>query len=238
MIIVIYDDCHILWPSENLRISHFPMLKDDGLTVTVNREIALAREDMQFLTDEHPMVTAAMDLVLSSETGNAAVSVIKHSQLKAGQFLLEMLFVIECSAPAELQIGRFLPHTPIRILIDQNKQDLTDVISHQSMVESGDKFDKDQISNFLNNQRDHILDIIKVAEQDADLQMQKLVAEGSQKMHGSLTGEIKRLIRLKQINPSIKEQEIEHLKEMTSLSHKNIQATQLKLDAVRFVITN
>ncbi|MDD2760616.1 MAG: RNA polymerase-associated protein RapA, partial [Methylomonas sp.] len=123
-------DCHILWPSENLRISHFPMLQDDGLTVTVSRDVALAREDMQFLTQEHPMVLAAMDLVLSSETGNAAVSIIKQPQLKPGQFLLELLFVAECSAPAELQIGRFLPHTPLRVLIDQNLKDLTAAKPH------------------------------------------------------------------------------------------------------------
>ncbi|WP_031433351.1 RNA polymerase-associated protein RapA [Methylomarinum vadi] len=231
-------DCHILWPSESLRIAHFPMLQDDGLTVTVDRDIALAREDMQFLTDEHPMVTAAMDLVLSSETGNAAVSVIKHPQLKSAQFLLEMLFVVECSAPAELQIGRFLPPTPIRVLIDQNKKDLTAAISHQSMIETGDKFDKAQISSFLNSQRQHLLDMIKIAEQDARQQMQHLLADADRQMLAAMTGEIKRLVRLKKINPGIREQEIEQLKEMTLLAHENIQAAQLKLDAVRFIITN
>ncbi|MCQ8118782.1 RNA polymerase-associated protein RapA [Methylomonas rosea] len=231
-------DCHILWPSENLRIAHFPMLQDDGLTVTVNRDIALAREDMQFLTAEHPMVLSAMDLVLSSETGNAAVSVVKHPQLKAGQFLLELLFVAECSAPAELQIGRFLPHTPLRVLVDQHKKDLTLVISHDSLVETGDSFDKAQISQFLNSQRQHIQDMIKVAEQLAGAQMQKLIAESSNLMIATLTGEIKRLVRLKKINPGIKEQEIEQLKEMTMLSHESIQETQLRLDAVRFVITS
>ncbi|MEI8570759.1 RNA polymerase-associated protein RapA [Methylomonas sp. LW13] len=231
-------DCHILWPSENLRIAHFPMLQDDGLTVTINRDIALAREDMQFLTAEHPMVLSAMDLVLSSETGNAAVSVVKHPQLKAGQFLLELLFVAECSAPAELQIGRFLPHTPLRVLVDQNKKDLTAVISHDSLVETGDSFDKAQISQFLNSQRQHIQDMIKVAEQLAGAQMQKLIAESSNLMIATLTGEIKRLVRLKKINPGIKEQEIEQLKEMTMLSHESIQETQLRLDAVRFVITS
>ncbi|MDT4290726.1 RNA polymerase-associated protein RapA [Methylomonas sp. MO1] len=231
-------DCHILWPSENLRIAHFPMLQDDGLTVTVNRDIALAREDMQFLTAEHPMVLSAMDLVLSSETGNAAVSVVKHPQLKAGQFLLELLFVAECSAPAELQIGRFLPHTPLRVLVDQHKKDLTLVISHDSLIETGDSFDKAQISQFLNSQRQHIQDMIKVAEQLASAQMQKLVAESSNLMIATLTGEIKRLVRLKKINPGIKEQEIEQLKEMTMLSHESIQETQLRLDAVRFVITS
>jgi ATP-dependent helicase HepA len=231
-------DCHILWPSENLRIAHFPMLQDDGLTVTVNRDIALAREDMQFLTAEHPMVLSAMDLVLSSETGNAAVSVVKHPQLKAGQFLLELLFVAECSAPAELQIGRFLPHTPLRVLVDQHKKDLTLVISHDSLVETGDSFDKAQISQFLNSQRQHIQDMIKVAEQLAGAQMQKLIAESSNRMIATLTGEIKRLVRLKKINPGIKEQEIEQFKEMTMLSHESIQETQLRLDAVRFVITS
>ncbi|MGZ0078689.1 RNA polymerase-associated protein RapA [Methylomonas sp. YC3] len=231
-------DCHILWPSENLRIAHFPMLQDDGLTVTINRDIALAREDMQFLTAEHPMVLSAMDLVLSSETGNAAVSVVKHPKLKAGQFLLELLFVAECSAPAELQIGRFLPHTPLRVLVDQNKKDLTAVISHDSLVETGDSFDKAQISQFLNSQRQHIQDMIKVAEQLVGAQMQKLIAESSNLMIATLTGEIKRLVRLKKINPGIKEQEIEQLKETTMLSHESIQETQLRLDAVRFVITS
>jgi ATP-dependent helicase HepA len=231
-------DCHILWPSESMRIAHFPMLQYDGLTVTHNRDIALAREDMQFLTAEHPMVTAAMDLVLSSETGNAAVSVIRHPQLKAGQFLLEMLFVVECSAPAQLQIGRFLPPTPLRVLIDQNKQDVTAQISHQSMVETGDKFDKHQISRFLNAQREHIVAMISGAEEDARQQMQKLVENAAESLLESMSGEIKRLQRLQKINPGIREQEIEQLKEMTLLAHENVQAARLKLDAIRFIITN
>jgi len=54
----------------------------------------------------------------------------------------------------------------------------------------------------------------------------------------SLAVEIKRLIRLKKVNPTIKEEEIELLKDMTMLAHENIQAAHLRLDAVRFVITS
>lgn len=231
-------ECYILWPSENLRIAHFPMLQDDGLTVTVDRDIALAREDMQFLTQEHPMVLSAMDLVLSSETGNASVSIIRQPQLKAGQFLLELLFVVECSAPAELQIGRFLPHTPLRILIDQNKKDLTAAVSHESMQETSNKIEKEQISQFLSSQRQHIQDMIQVGEQKAALLMQNLITESSNCMIAAMTGEIKRMVRLKKINPGIKDHEIQQLKEMTMLAHESIQEAQLKLDAVRFVITS
>jgi len=231
-------DCHILRPSENLRIAHFPMLQDDGLTVTVKRDIALAREDMQFLTQEHPMVLSAMDLVLSSETGNAAVSIVKQPQLKPGQFLLELLFVIECSAPAHLQIGRFLPHTPLRILIDQNKKDLTASISHESMVENQENIDKAQIAQFLSSQRPHIQAMIQVGEHKAQALMQNLIVESGNRMITEFTGEIKRMVRLKKINPGIRDYEIQQLKEMTMLAHESIQDAQLKLDAVRFVITS
>ncbi|MGR9116203.1 MAG: RNA polymerase-associated protein RapA [Gammaproteobacteria bacterium] len=231
-------ECFILRPSEHLRMSHFPGLPEDGITVTTNRAMALAREELQFLTWEHPMVTGAMDMVLSSETGNAAVSVIKHQGLKAGQFLLELLYIVECSAPPELQIGRFLPHTPVRILIDQHKADLTEQLAHTDLLESGVSFDKMQIVGFLNHQRKHIVTMLNEAEQKARVQMSRLIAESHQAMLASMTAEIKRLVRLKKINPTIKEEEIEHLKDIAMLLHENIQEAQLRLDAVRFVITS
>ncbi|MGR8942217.1 MAG: RNA polymerase-associated protein RapA, partial [Gammaproteobacteria bacterium] len=135
-------DCFIVRPGDHLRISHFPNLSEDGMTITINRSIALAREDFQFMTMEHPMVLGAIDLVISSETGNASIEVVRHPKLKAGQFMLECLFVVECSAPPELQIGRFMPHTPLRVLIDQNKQDLTDAVDHDDLIEAGIAFDK------------------------------------------------------------------------------------------------
>ena len=231
-------DCFIIRPSDHMRVSHFPGLSEDGMTVTVNRQIALAREELQFMTWEHPIVTAAMDLVLSSETGNAAVSVVKHNDLKAGQFLLECLFIVECSAPAELQIGRFLPHTPIRVLINQHQKDLTETINHQSLLETGKAFDKQQIVTFLNNQRLLITQLLAVAEQRAKADMQQLIDDAATAMLDSLTTEIKRLVRLKKVNPTIKTEEIELLKDMTMLAHENIQAAHLRLDAVRFVITS
>jgi ATP-dependent helicase HepA len=231
-------DCFIVRPSDHMRVSHFPGLSEDGFTVTVNRQIALAREELQFMTWEHPIVTAAMDLVLSSETGNAAVSVVRHSDLKAGQFLLECLFIVECSAPAELQIGRFLPHTPIRVLINQHQKDLTEAIDHRSLLETGKAFDKQQIVSFLNNQRLPITTLLAVAEQKAKTNMQQLIDDATNAMLDSLTVEIKRLVRLKKVNPAIKNEEIEHLKNMTMLAHENIQAAHLRLDAVRFLITS
>ena len=231
-------DCFIVRPSDHMRVSHFPALSEDGVTVTGNRQLALAREELQFLTWEHPIVTSAIDLVLSSETGNAAISVIRHPELKAGQFLLECLFIVECSAPAELQIGRFLPPTPIRVLINQHQQDVTETLEHRSLLETSKNFDKQQIIAFLNNQRVLITKLLAAAELKAKADMQDLIDEATNAMLESLTTEIKRLVRLKKVNPTIKTEEIEQLKDRTMLAHENIQVAHLRLDAVRFIITS
>ncbi len=230
-------DCYILKPGENLRGDYFPLLSEDGITVTTNRDIALQREDFQFITQEHPLVLSAMDLVLSSETGNAALCVISHPQLSAGQFLLELLFIIECSAPNELRVGQYLPHTPVRVLIDQNSNNLSDQIIHRDMLETADKFEKEKIINFINSQRKHVSNMIKIAEVDASQQMQGLIEKSNGQMQQSLNAEIRRLERLKKINPSIRTEEIEQLKERVVVSSEKIKKSQLRLDAVRFVVT-
>ena len=232
------SDTHTLTPSEHLRCETFPYLnQEDGLTVTVSRAQALAREDLQFLTWEHPLVTASMDMVLSSDTGNASISTIKHPDLKAGQFLLECLFVIEHSAPAELQLGRFLPNTPIRVLINQVQKDVTEEFPHHSLIDSGIPFDKHAITLFLSKQRALLLKLLGFAQAQAQEKRDILCERATQLMLDSLTNEIKRLVRLKKVNPSITQHEIETLKDMTLLIHENIQIAQLRLDAVRFIIT-
>ncbi len=181
---------HTLTPSEHLRCETFPYLnQEDGLSVTVSRAQALAREELQFLTWEHPLVAASMDMVLSSETGNATLSTVKHPDLKAGQFFLECLFVVEHSAPAELQINRFLPPTPIRVLINQSQKDVTTDFSHDDLRDSGVNFDKHAITVFLNKQRTLILKLLEFAEQQAQLQKNTICEHATATMLESLTAE-------------------------------------------------
>jgi len=231
-------DCFIITPGDHMRVSGFPGLQEDGVTVTINRQIALAREDIQFYTWEHPAVTGAMDLIVSSDTGNAAITVVKHENLKPGQLFLECVFIAECSAPAELQLSRFLPATPIRVLIDQRLQNQTKNIDHQSLIESRGAFDPQKLIEFVNSQRQHITKMLTLAEQEAKTELQILINTASHTMLAALSEEIKRLVRLKKLNPTIKTEEIEHLKDMTMLAHEHIAETQLRLDAVRCVVTS
>ncbi|NOQ65211.1 MAG: RNA polymerase-associated protein RapA [Methyloprofundus sp.] len=229
--------CAVLQMGETQRASYFPYVPEDGVTVTINRDIALAREDMQYLCWEHPMVVEAMDLVLSDNIGNAAVSVVQHDALSAGQYLLECLFLVECSAPANLQLSRFLPATPIRVLIDQKQQSLTEAILHDELVEQLNEIESEQITAFMQGEREAIKELLELAEQEADRKMQALVVTAGGQMLQVLAKEIKRLNALSQFNVNISELEIEALKQKAIDSHGYINDAKLRLDAVRFIIS-
>lgn len=114
---------------------------------------------------------------------------------------------------------------------------MTADFSHEDLRDSGVNFDKHAITVFLNKQRTLILKLLGFAEQRAQLQKESICEYAMATMLESLTAEIKRLVRLQKVNPSIKNDEIEDLKDKTLLIHENIQIAQLRLDAVRFVIT-
>jgi hypothetical protein len=60
-----------------------PGLPTEGLTVTCDRQRALAREDVQFLTWDHPLVTGAIDMLLGSEQGNCSFAKRPDAKLRA-----------------------------------------------------------------------------------------------------------------------------------------------------------
>ncbi len=44
------DNMIVLTPSDHMLVPDFPGLSEDGITITFDREVALAREDAQFIT--------------------------------------------------------------------------------------------------------------------------------------------------------------------------------------------
>jgi ATP-dependent helicase HepA len=104
----------------------FPGLPAEGLTCTTDRGRALVREDLQFLTWDHPLATGALDLVLGSQAGNSCFA--QWPDGKGSGLYLEGIFLLECLAPASLQADRFLPPTPLRVLVDARGRDLGPVV--------------------------------------------------------------------------------------------------------------
>jgi len=68
------------------------------MSVTFDRTRALSREDLVFMSWDHPLVRSTFDLLLGSESGNASFAVWRSAGTEA--IFLEVIAVAECVAPA------------------------------------------------------------------------------------------------------------------------------------------
>ncbi len=226
----------VLQPGDHMVNHTFPGLGEDGVTATFSREVALSREDMQFLSWEHPMVTGAMDMVLSGELGNTAFCTLKLPPLKAGTVLLEAIFTVQCSAPGELQLHRYLPLTTVRIVVDSNNTDLSKVLTPAHLNKLGQKVPRRSAQDLVNHARVQISKMIENAESLAGMQVDDIVAQASDRMQTEQQAELLRLEALAKVNPNIRNEEVEYLKQSSVSLQRYLQAAQLKLDAVRVAL--
>ncbi|AQZ34442.1 RNA polymerase-associated protein RapA [Ectopseudomonas toyotomiensis] len=230
------DNALILRPSEKMLDASFPLGDDEAVTITYDREQALAREDMQFLTWEHPMVQGGMDLVLSGSMGNTAVALIKNKALKPGTVLLELLYVSEVVGPRKLQLGRFLPPAALRCLLDANGNDLAAKVGFETLNDQLESVPRASANKFVQAQRDVLAKQINDAEAKVMPRHVERVAEAKRRLIAELDEELARLVALRAVNPSVRDSEIEALREQREQSLAMFDKAALRLEAIRVLV--
>ncbi len=227
----------ILRPSEHMLTGHFPYVREEGTTVTFNRDKALSREDMEFVTWEHPLITEAMDMVHSTELGNAAIGTIKLKGVAPGTMMLEALYTANCVAPKALQVERFLPLSPMRLLVDARGKDLATIVPHERLNELVEKVKKTTALAIIKQVHREVEAKMSLATAQAEQRLQGILAEAEQRMREDLGSELARLEALRELNPSIRSEELDHLRYRIEECALHIQHANLQLQALRLVIT-
>ncbi|SUD61056.1 ATP-dependent helicase HepA [Ectopseudomonas oleovorans] len=230
------DNALILRPSEKMLDASFPLGDDEAVTITYDREQALAREDMQFLTWEHPMVQGGMDLVLSGSMGNTAVALIKNKALKPGTVLLELLYVSEVVGPRKLQLGRFLPPAALRCLLDANGNDLAPKVGFETLNDQLESVPRASANKFVQAQRDVLAKQINDAEAKVMPRHVERVSEAKRRLIAELDEELARLVALQAVNPSVRDSEINALREQREQSLAMFDKAALRLEAIRVLV--
>jgi len=229
------QDCLVLHPSERIQ-ANFPGLTEDGMTVTFNRDIALTNEDMVFLTWEHPLVTWAMDLVLTSELGNSGFTIIKDERFKPGTLILECLYILESASTDKLQSLRYLPPTLMRVVTDAQGRDLADVLLHETINAELGAVDAETAAQIIRGQSDVIKQILHRANELADRNAVPAIKTAHQQTRHALSSEINRLKALKQVNPNVRDEEIVYFEDQWQALNDVIDSARPRLDAIRVVV--
>lgn len=230
------SDSIIITPGDHMVYHDFPALPEDGVTATFHRHKALSREDMAFLSWEHPMVLGAMDLVMHNELGNTAFCTLGSDRLPAGSLLLEAVFVLRCAAPRHLQVGRYLPESYLRLLIDQRGQNHAEYLDAQSVSQSAGRIPKNTAQQLVSRARTQIQDLIAHAQRTADAQTAHSIEQAKSAMHHQLSSELQRMQQLAKVNPDIRAQELEYLAQSRQLLDDALTHSQRVLDAIRVII--
>ena len=228
----------VITPTGTMLVPDFPGLKEEGVTVTFDRQLALAREELEFLTWDHPMIRQGIDLIASSDIGKASMALLVNKQLPAGTLLVELIYVIESQSPKGLQLNRFLPPTPVRLLLDSKGNNLAEQVNFNTLQNKLKPLSKDIANKMVKMARPNIEQLIKIGDQKMTEIAQAKIQEASRLADQTLSAELNRLIALKAVNKNIRQAEINVLEKQRVLSLEELSKASWRLDSLRVIMTN
>jgi ATP-dependent helicase HepA len=211
----------------------FPSMPAEGMVATCDRRRALSREDVGFLTWDHPMVTGAMDLLLGAETGNCAFAVLPTANERT--MLLELVFVLEAIAAPRLHADRFLSPTPVRLVINHKLEAVTDVSDDTTWERKLQKGLPYKLLEHAEIAGRTLPAMFQAAATMAEAKAAALRQSALDEMNHLLGHEVARLQTLAQVNDHIRPQEIRLAQAQQEELTAALQQSRLRLDSVRLI---
>ncbi|TFH87086.1 RNA polymerase-associated protein RapA [Billgrantia azerbaijanica] len=210
---------------------------EEGFTATLSRSHALARDDVQRLSWEHPLLREMMGRILDGTMGNTALALLKHPAIPPGRLMVELVFRTHCPAPKRLHVNRFLPPTAVRVLLDESGAVLSDKVSFSGLAKNLRKVKKAMARDLIRSRHDQLRELLGQGETEAERELPSIVEAAQARMRRELDDELARLAALARINPAVREAELEALRRERAELDDAIDGTRLRLDAVRVIVT-
>ena len=228
------DRSYVLTPEHLFSAEAFPGLPEEGMSVTFDRDLALAREDIVFLTEDHPMVMSALDSLISTDHGNAGFFRLEN----AGEqlLMLETVCVLECIAPEHLHAERFLPSKPIRVIVDQKGRNRTVDFDLERIRRDGRPGPTAFLREKSRALRATVPPLLEVAGNESEKIAEEIRSSAIERMEEKLGEEINRLERLREMNHPVREEELTLLRQAGMDLKKYLTETPLRIDSVRLIL--
>lgn len=220
---------YFLYPSQGNALA-FPNLPVEGVSITMDRNRALFREDIQFITWDHPMVTGAIDLILSSGTGSVCYGELRGIQSPG--LLMELIFVLETAGNASQSVDPFFPAKTFRLVVNHEGENVTE----QFPLE---KIQKQLISGSFEELIDNELfietllpNMMESASEFAEEFKVSEIQNGLKRMNATMNYEITRLKQLQKRNNMIRNDEVEWAEKERLAMTAQINNAQIRLDSI------
>ena len=184
------------------------------------------------------MIRHGIDLITNSDVGKTAVSLLVNPNLPAGTLLLELIYIVEAQAPTGLQITRFLPPTPVRLLIDMRGNELSKQVPFDVLQKQLRRMKKATANSVVKLMRPQIEKMLAQGESKISEPAQAIIQNAKQVAHTTLDSEISRLKSLQEVNDNIRDSEIHALESQRDAILQQLDLASWRLDSVRLVVSN
>ena len=230
------EHLYLVRPTENLATGQLPGLDEDGITATYHRQTALSRDEVTFLTWEHPIISETMAALLGSDIGKASLGTFKHRGVPAGTILLESLYRVECRAPAYLETGQFLDQRPLRMLLTQSGKEVGDKLSSSFLADALQSVPSATSATALHKLRPVIEKLLPTLENRAESEIKQRRDTALDKATQHYAEEVGRLTYLQSVNPSIRDEELTELRAAGESCQRALANTKPVLEGLRVCI--
>lgn len=182
------------------------------------------------------MIDGGMEMLMSEGVGTSAVSLLKNKALPVGTVLLELVFLVQAQAPKRSGIQRFLPPTPIRVLLDGRGNDLSSQVDFDSFNRQLSPVNRHVANKLVTSVQKQVHDLIDAGTPVVEAQLATIRDLALQEMHQQLGAELERMQALKEVNPNIREEELVAQQTQIEELDQLIKHAQYQLDSLRVIM--
>lgn len=228
-----HEGVEITLDASHAYVESFPSIPADGLLATFDRQRALSREDIAFLSADHALLRDTSDLLVDSPAGTTAFgSVVGESP----NLFVEAVFVLEPVAEARWSVDRFLAPQPVRVVVDVRGTDLTEARTAEDIAGA---FEDGDLHRFLEQPGFNaalLKKLVASAEKEAEVRAARLRSAATERAESVLNTEKQRLLDLQKLNDHVRPEEIALVVAQLEQVRAAIGAARLRLDSLRMVL--
>ncbi len=215
----------------------FPGLPEDGCSGTDSREVALHREDLEFITWEHPLVRGLLHMVVDGDTGKTAAAALQAQPFKPGEVLIETVFSMQSAVPGR-RWQRHLPTTWQRLLHTRSGLEISSKVPSNWLAMNVKNLDRGTARKLITAQRDGLSERLLSIETDAKARIKPIADTARDNANNLLGAELDRLQALAARGAPVREEEIAALTQERDNIIASLEHLTPQLEAVRVIFTH
>jgi len=226
-------------PSDQMLVPLVPGIPNDGCEVTFERATATVREDVQFITWDHPLMQGMTELITTSELGAATVALLPNKKLKAGTLFFEAIFSLTIKSAQAKAASAFLSESLLRVVAAKgNPKNLDNILPQKNLAKVIESASKNIRKAVVKDYQTDIQLLADNAQKMAQAELEVLITESLVEVQQRRQFERTRLEQLQQRNPLITGVDIDAQRQYFDTIETAIaKHCKAEMSAVRVLVT-